>query len=43
MDVEEQLQVNGPWTYKRSELYDESAVPTVVENTATEEHAKEPA
>jgi hypothetical protein len=39
-DVEEQLQVNGRWTYKRSNLYDESAVPAVVENITAEEQVK---
>jgi transposase len=39
-DVEEHLHVNGPWPYKRSELYDEPAVTVAVAKIAAEEHAK---
>lgn len=39
-DVEEHLQVNGPWQYKLSELYDEPAVTAAVEKIVAEEHAK---
>jgi transposase len=37
-DVERHLLVNGPWQYKRSNLDDEPAVTTAVENIAAEEH-----
>jgi hypothetical protein len=39
-DVEAHLQVNGPWLYKLSALYDEPAVTVAVENIAVEQHAK---
>jgi hypothetical protein len=39
-DVEAHLQVNGPWLYKWSALYDEPAVTVAVENIAVEPHAK---
>jgi hypothetical protein len=39
-DVEEHLDVNGPWLYKLSEIYDEPAVTAAVEKIAAEEHAK---
>jgi transposase len=39
-DVEWHLQVNGPWPYQLSALYDEPAVTAAVENIAAEEHAK---
>jgi DDE superfamily endonuclease len=39
-DVEAHLQVNGPWKYKLSELYDEPAVTAAVEKLAAEVHAK---
>ena len=41
--VEEQLQGDGPWTYKRSAGYDEAAIAAMVENTAEEKHAKDAA
>jgi hypothetical protein len=39
-DVEAHLQVNGPWPYQLSELYDEPAVTDAVEKIAAEQHAK---
>jgi transposase len=39
-DVEAHLQVNGPWPYKLSELYDEPAVTEAVEKIVAEQHAK---
>jgi putative transposase len=39
-DVEEHLQVNGPWLYKLSEIYYEPAVTAAVEKIAAEEQAK---
>ena len=39
-DVEDHVHLNGPWTYKLSDLYDEPAVTAAVEQIATEEHAK---
>jgi putative transposase len=39
-DVEEHLQVNGPWPYKLSEVYYEPAVTAAVEKLAAEEQAK---
>lgn len=36
-DVEEHLQVNGPWKYTLSDLYDEPAVTAAVEKIAAEE------
>ena len=40
VDVEDHLHLNGPWKYKRSDLYFEPAVTTAVENIAAEDHAK---
>jgi hypothetical protein len=39
-DVEDHVHLNGPWTYKLSDLYYEPAVTAAVEQIATEEHAK---
>jgi putative transposase len=39
-DVVEHLQLNGPWKYQLSNLYDEPAVTAAVEKIAAEEHAK---
>jgi putative transposase len=39
-DVEDHLQLNGPWKYKLSDLYYEPAVTATVENIAAEELAK---
>ena len=39
-DVEDHLQLNGPWKYKLSDLYYEPAVTAAVENIAAEELAK---
>jgi hypothetical protein len=39
-DVEDHLQLNGPWKYKLSALYYEPAVTATVENIAAEELAK---
>jgi putative transposase len=39
-DVEDHLELNGPWQYKLSELYDEPAVTAALENIAAEEIAK---
>ncbi len=39
-DVEEHLQLNGPWQYKLSEIYYEPAVTAAVEKIAEEEHAQ---
>jgi putative transposase len=39
-DVEDHLDLNGPWQSKRSDLYDDPAVSTAVEKTAAEERAK---
>src|SRR6266511_3695884 len=39
-DVEDHLHLNGPWKYKLSDLYYESAVTAAVENISAEEHAK---
>jgi hypothetical protein len=39
-DVEAPLQMNGPWQYKLSELYDEPAVTATVEKIAAEQHVK---
>jgi putative transposase len=39
-DVEEHLQMNGPWQYKLSDLYYEPAVTAAVEQLAAEEQAK---
>jgi putative transposase len=39
-DVEDHLQLNGPWKYKLSDLYYEPAVTVAVENIAAEELAK---
>jgi hypothetical protein len=36
-DVEDHLQVNGPWQSKLSDLYDEPAVTVAVENIAADE------
>jgi hypothetical protein len=35
--VEDHWQVNGPWQYKRSDLYDEPAVTAAVEHIAADE------
>jgi hypothetical protein len=37
-DVAPHLQLNGPWPYQLSALYDEPAVTAAVENIASEEH-----
>jgi hypothetical protein len=39
-DVEEHLQVNGPWPYKLSQLYYEPAVTAAVEKMAAEDQSK---
>ena len=39
-EVEDHVPLNGPWKYKRSDLYDEPAVTAAVEPMAAEEHAK---
>jgi transposase len=39
-DVVEHLQLNGPWKYQLSDLYDEPAVTAAVEKIAAEEQAK---
>jgi hypothetical protein len=39
-DVEDHLQLNGPWKYQLSNLYYEPAVTVAVENIAAEELAK---
>jgi transposase len=39
-DVEDHLQLNGPWKYQLSDLYDEPAVTAAVENIAAEELAQ---
>jgi putative transposase len=39
-DVEDHLQLNGPWKYMLSDLYYEPAVTAAVENIAAEEDAK---
>jgi putative transposase len=39
-DVEDHLHLNGPWQYKLSDLYDDSAVTAVVEKLTAEERAK---
>jgi hypothetical protein len=39
-DVEEHLQVNGPWKYKLSQLYYAPTVTAAVEKIAAEEQAK---
>jgi hypothetical protein len=39
-NVEAHLQVNGPWPYTLSELYDEPAVTAAVETIAAEQYAK---
>jgi transposase len=39
-DVEDHLDLNGPWQYKLSDLYDEPAVTAALENIAGEELAK---
>ena len=39
-DVEDHLQLNGPWKYKLADLYYEPAVTAAVENIAAEELAK---
>jgi transposase len=38
-DVEDHVQLNGPWTYKLSDLYYEPAVSAAVEKIAAEEQA----
>jgi hypothetical protein len=39
-DVETHLQVNGPWRYKLSAIYDEPAVTAAVEKIAAEEQTQ---
>jgi DDE superfamily endonuclease len=39
-DVEDHLDLNGPWRYKLSDLYYEPAVTTAVENITAKEQAK---
>ncbi len=39
-DVEEHVQLNGPWKYRRSDRYYEPAVTAAVEKIATEGQAK---
>ena len=39
-DVEDYLNLNGPWQYKLSDLYDAPAVTAAVEKIAAEERAK---
>jgi transposase len=39
-DVEEHLQVNGPWPYKLSQLYYEPAVTAAVEKITTADPSK---
>ena len=39
-DVKAHLQMNGPWQYNLSELYDEPAITAAVEKIAAEQHAK---
>jgi hypothetical protein len=39
-DVETHLQVNGPWLYKLSAIYDEPAVTAAVEKIAAEEQTQ---
>ena len=39
-DVEAHRQVNGPWQYKLSEVYDAPDVTAAVEKIAAEEQAK---
>jgi transposase len=39
-DVVEHLEVNGPWRYKLSAIYDDPAITAAVEKIAAEEHAK---
>ena len=39
-DVEDHLDLNGPWKYKLSDLYYEPAVTTAVENITAKEQAK---
>jgi putative transposase len=39
-DVIEHLEVNGPWRYKLSDIYDDPAITAAVEKIAAEEHAK---
>jgi DDE superfamily endonuclease len=39
-EVEEHFQLNGPWKYRLSDLYDEPAVTAAVEKIAAEEQAK---
>jgi transposase len=39
-DVEDHLNLNGPWTYKLSDLYYAPAVTAAVEKIAVEEHEK---
>jgi hypothetical protein len=38
-DVEDHLDLNGPWQYKLSDLYYEPAITAAVEKLAAEEHA----
>jgi hypothetical protein len=38
-DVADHLNLNGPWQYKLSHLYDEPAVTAAIEKMAAEEHA----
>jgi len=39
-DVEEHVQVNGPWPYQLSQLYYEPAVIAAVERMAVEERSE---
>jgi hypothetical protein len=39
-DVEAHLQLNGPWRYKLSAIYDEPAVTAAVEKIAAKERAQ---
>ena len=39
-DGEDHVRLNGPWTYKLSDLYYEPAVTAAVENIAAEKHAQ---
>ena len=38
--ISKRFQINGPWPYKLSELYDEPAVTAAVEKIAAAQHAK---
>jgi len=39
-DMEQHLQIDGPWPYELSKIYYEPAVTAAVENIATEKQAK---